>query len=192
MRDEVGPCVLLEVTARCASISGRSPTSTVFWYNGSGTPTAAFWVHNQQTNVGFTNGSEQVHLRRFFVLGGNNTNVDALQVEDVNRSSIEDVSAWGASTTGTGMNFIGNVTTSYTRTKVSGRDYAMIQPLITGTHSTPGLGGFNFNSSTFSGNQCTDSTVTDFAAEFLNIGSGVGVAVTSANSMDVHVWNFRG
>ena len=67
------------------------------------------------------------------------------------------------------MEFEGNVTTTYTRPKVSGREYAMIAGLITGTHSTPYV-GINRNSSSASGYQCTDSTMIDFAAEYITGG----------------------
>jgi hypothetical protein len=172
--------VPFEIANGAVTIEGNGPAQTVFVYTGSG-GAAAMEVHAQSSGV--TNGLEQVHLRNFFVLNAGTSPQDSLLVRDVNRSSIEDVAAWGGGSSYDGMDFQGNVTTSCIRCKVSQREYANLASIPGLTVTTSPGEGIVLNSSSASGNQCTDSTFVDFAAEYVTQGSGIGVYLESANSM---------
>ena len=174
--------VPFEIANSGVVIEGAGPEGTVFVYNGGSGAAAAMYIHAQSSGV--TNGLEQDHFRNFFVLNNATSGAqDAILARDVNRSSFEDVSAWGGGSSYQDWDLQGNVTTSMIRTKASLRDFANLPGGLSSL--TVGTGGYGFllNSSTASGNQCTDSTWVDFAAEYVTQGSGIGVYVESANSM---------
>jgi hypothetical protein len=172
-----------EIANSAITIQGYGPDQTVFVYNGGSGAVAAMYIHAQSSGV--TNGLEEDHFRNFMVVNAATSSPQAaILARDVNRSSFEDVAAWGAGSSYAGMDFQGNVTTSYTRPKVSQREYANLPSAWTSglTVSTPGI-GMDWDASSASGDQCTDSTVTDAAAEYITAGNGYGWYLNSANSM---------
>lgn len=165
------------------SIQGRGSMHTQFEYVGASIPTApAFYVHAQTSGV--TNGLEEVNISGIFFIVRNSAAKYAFFAQDINRSRFDNDAFWGAAGSGSvDYESQGNVTTTLYRPKVSQRELLNLQPASDFPGPYAGVGvtgnGFEFNSSTASGNQTTDGTVVDIAAEYVNFG----VVLTSANSM---------
>jgi hypothetical protein len=166
------------------SIQGRGSMHSQFEYVGAAITTApAFYVHAQNSAV--TNGLEEVNISGIFFLVRNSAAKYVLYTRDVNRSHFDNDAFWGAVGGASGADYEsqGNVTTTLYRPKVSQRELVNLQPAsdFPGPYTAVGVTtfGFEFNQSTASGNQTTDGTVIDIAAEYVNIG----MQLTSANSM---------
>ena len=163
------------------TVEGLGPLQTQIEYVGASGATAAVYIHAQPSGV--TNGIEEVHFNRIFVVVRNSAAQYALYTQDVNRSKFEDVAAWGAAGTNSAdIESQGNVTTTWYRPKTSQREFAN---LPSSTWPGPYVAievtgvGMELNSSTASGNQTTDGTVVDGAFEYVNFG----LSLQSANSM---------
>ena len=147
------------------NLVGQGRGQTIFQYTGTSSLNYVFGSENCNVNGCFN------IFRDFSVLG--NTHVtNAIYLQGWHRSTLENVSAWGA--TGCGIATAGAVTDTFIKPHVSSFDAALF-----GWNSlqTP-ANGLCFNS--FGGNQTTDGTVTDAAAEGV---TGIGWYIQSANSM---------
>ncbi len=147
------------------NLVGQGRGQTIFQYTGTSSLNYVFGSENCNMNGCFN------IFRDFSVLG--NTHVtNAIYLQGWHRSTLENVSAWGA--TGCGIATAGAVTDTFIKPHVSSFDAALF-----GWNSlqTP-ANGLCFNS--FGGNQTTDGTVTDAAAEGV---TGIGWYIQSANSM---------
>lgn len=161
------------ITNSAITLRGMGPMMTQIEYIGSSS-TAVLWAHAQTS--GATAGLTGVTLDGIFFYGGAGNVTDALLLEDMNRSNVSNVSAWGA--TGCGIHTQGTVTTTLFRPKVSGTDAGAIGISNSG-HTVP-ANGICFDRSPSSNNQTTNGTMTDGAAEFLQ---GIGWYFESAQGM---------
>jgi hypothetical protein len=157
-------------------VEGAGRLKTLIEYTGTSAPTdgTVFYLHAQ--NSGVSQGLTAVLVSGIGVYGKANV-TNALQTRDVNRSAFRDVFVWGA--TGDGGFFQGDVTTTMDNVKASNADAALLGIYNDGIHHTP-TNGLEFAKSFASNNQCTDSTVTDAAAESV---TGTGWLLTSASNM---------
>jgi hypothetical protein len=148
-------------------IVGQGRFNTIWQYVGTTAANYAFGTHGGNINGDF------MMLRDFSVLGNSHV-VNAISLENWHRSSLENVSAWGA--TGCGIYTPGAVTDTFIKPHVSGFDAALANPVWTSLQTpTCGIG-----MDAFSGNQTTSGTVIDGAFEGIN---GTGIKLLSANQM---------
>lgn len=151
------------------NLFGQGRFSTIFQYTGTAAAGYAFGT-GALNNV---NGAFQI-FRDFSVLGNSHV-INAITLQNWHRSSLENVSAWGA--TGCGIYMAGAVTDTLIKPHVSSFDAALANP-VWSSLTTPSCG---IGMDAFGGNQTTDGTVVDGAFE--GITSGIGIKIISANSM---------
>lgn len=160
------------------TVRGAGRLKTIIEYTGTAAPSdgsgAALFIHAQSSGV--TAGLTDVEVSDIGVLGNSHI-TDTIIVKDANRSKFFNIFGWGASNDG--FHSEGNVTTTFNNIKISNVDATLMGWWNDGIHPTP-VNGLDFDKSFASGNQTTDSTVTDAAAEAV---SGSGWLLSSAASM---------
>jgi hypothetical protein len=156
------------ITNYGVQLVGMGPMYTQVEYNGTSNVQAVL----RAANVSFIK-VEGI----FFIAGAASTThvLDGVNLVEVHRSELNDVSAWGA--VNTGLHTQGAVTDTFYRVKVSNFDALYLGVGNANGYTTPGT-GFWFDAST---DQTTDGTCIDCAAE--GITSGTGFYLASANSM---------
>lgn len=167
------------ITNSLLTLRGKGPGQTIVEYTGTtGNPiTAVLWAHAQLSGV--TAGLEDDSIENMTFYGNTISSVatvtDGLLLSDFNRSNVTNVIIWGVSNCG--IHSQGDVTTTWYRPKVSNAEATILG--IASGHPQPAQ-GICLDSSPYSGNQTTDGTVVDAAAEGV---SGTGWSLPSANSM---------
>jgi hypothetical protein len=165
------------ITNSAFKLRGLGGMLTQIEYVGSASTPIEAVLAAKAASSSVQNGLEEVSIDGIFFYGDAGNVTDALLLRDVNRSEVSNVYAWGA--TGCGIHSEGDVTTTFYRDKVSGREAANIGINNPATHTSPEE-GLCLDSSPVSGDQTTDGTVVDFAAEYVTY---VGWWLRSANSM---------
>jgi hypothetical protein len=165
-------------------LRGMGPYNTQLEYTGSSVLGAILLVNgnNGAAGVYAGNGINNVEINGIFVYGdvvSSTTNAtDAVDLDFVNRSKIEDLYTWGAATCGLRIN--AGVTDTLIRPHTSSSDATYVG-IDSASHTTPSTGlCFAAGSGNSSGIQTTNGTVVDAMAEGL---TGTGWQLISANSM---------
>lgn len=141
------------------SLIGAGSFQTKLEYTGAAQISGAL-ITDGAVNGRVTNGLIGVTISGISIFGDEANLVDAVVLQDVSRSKFSDIRTWGA--TSCGFHTEGTVTDSFTDIKVSSTDASVF--LTPGQHSQP-MHGLCIDKSYVSGNQTTNSTFIDAAAE---------------------------